>query len=501
MGNNVPASAFVNVIPNVASTGGSAVNLTGLILTGSTRPPINTIVALANATAVQNYFGPASAEAAAAAIYFSGFNGSSQLPGSLLFFQYNTANVAAYLRGGNISGLSLTQLQAISGVLTLTVNGTPITSSSITLSAATSFSNAATIIQAAFTSPPFTVTYDSQSGGFLFTDSTSGSSSTIGFCTGTASAALLLTQATGAVLSQGAAANTPAGAMAEIVALTSNWACFTTLTDPDNGSGNTNKQAFATWASQQNRQFLYVAWDTDATPTASVPATTSLGYILQQAKTDGVICVWGTDNTKAMFIMGWAASIDFTKVNGRTNLDFRYQAGLTADVTSLTIMNNLIANGYNCYIVSGLRNGTTNNMITNGNIPGIFKWVDSYVNQIWLNSYFQSALMSLLTSANSIPYNNAGYGLIRGACQDPITSAVNFGAIAQGVALSSAQIAEVNNAAGLAIDSTLSSKGWYLQILPASATTRGNRASPPMTFWYMDGGSVQQITLNSVEVQ
>ena len=44
--------------------------------------------------------------------------------------------------------------------------------------------------------------------------------------------------------------------------------------------------------------------------------------------------------------------------------------------------------------------------------------------------------MSLLTSVKSIPYNNAGYALLRAACMDPILAAVNAGVIQPGVPLS-----------------------------------------------------------------
>ena len=67
--------------------------------------------------------------------------------------------------------------------------------------------------------------------------------------------------------------------------------------------------------------------------------------------------------------------------------------------------------------------------------------------------------------------------------------------------LSASQAAQVNNAAGVKIDNVLTTRGWYLQILPATAQVRSQRGSPPMTLWYMDGGSVQQITLASIVIQ
>jgi hypothetical protein len=83
---------------------------------------------------------------------------------------------------------------------------------------------------------------------------------------------------------------------------------------------------------------------------------------------------------------------------------------------------------------------------------------------------------------------------------DPINQGLNSGIIRAGVPLSAQQAALVNSAAGASIDGVLTERGWYLQILLASAQTRGTRSSPPMTFWYTDGGAVQSINLASIDV-
>jgi hypothetical protein len=54
--------------------------------------------------------------------------------------------------------------------------------------------------------------------------------------------------------------------------------------------------------------------------------------------------------------------------------------------------------------------------------------------------------------------------------------------------------------AGVPIDAVLSSRGWVLQILAASAQVRAARGTPPMTFWYASGGAVQSITLASIVI-
>ncbi len=61
----------------------------------------------------------------------------------------NPASVAAYLRGAAVNGMSIAQLQALSGTLSVVVDGYTFTNASVSLAAATSYSAAATIIQTA----------------------------------------------------------------------------------------------------------------------------------------------------------------------------------------------------------------------------------------------------------------------------------------------------------------------------------------------------------------
>ena len=496
----IPASAIASVTPNVISVGGTGLSLTAIMLTQSTRVPIGQVLGFPSAPAVSNYFGPSSNEAAQASIYFAGFTGSNITPGSLGFTQYNAAAVSGYLRGGSITGLTIAQLEAMTpGTIAVTIDGTLHTSSSINLATCGSYSGAATIIQTAL--GVGTCTFDSVSGGFVITSSTTGATSAVSFASGTMSAELMLTQATGAVISAGAAASTPAAFMTALTQITQNWASFMTLFDPDGGTGNTLKQAFAVWNGQQGNRYAYVCWDADITPTTSVPATSSLGYILNQANVSGTILIYEpSDLHLAAFVCGFIASINFTQTNGRATLAFKSQSGLTASVTNQTAAANLLANGYNFYG----NYATANEQFTffyNGQVSGEFQWADSYINQIWLNNAFQLDMMLLLTTSKSIQYNSTGNAQIELGLSDTINAAGNFGVYNSNVPLSETQIDDVNAEAGANIAGVLSTRGWYLQILTASPSVRAARGSPPCTFWYVDGGSVHQLNLASVELQ
>lgn len=656
---SIPANLFVSVQPSVLGVGGNALDVIGLVLTTSTRVPIGSVYSFPSAAAVKTFFGSGSNEAVVAggaagkgSGYFGGFTNSDALPGAILFAQYNKVAVAAYLQGGNAAAaLTLAQLQALTGSLTVVMDGYAHVISSISLAADNSFSAAAAAIQAAFTDPTestftasigatFTgtqagtnltttsvtglisvgdviagtgvaggttivsqtsgpaggagvyvtsvsgtastaactasstvldvtvdtdhtiavgqtlsgatvtagtlitaqisgtpggiglyrisgspqqiaseamtgvataplVTFDSVSGAFIVTSGVTGAASTAAFATGTLAASLLLTSATGAVLSQGAAAATPGPFMDAVVKVTTNWATFMTAFDPDGGSGNTVKQAFAAWNTAQNNRYAYICWDTDITPTASVPASSSLGFILAQNGNSGTCLIYeGSDLNLASFICGAAASINFEETNGRITFAFKSQAGLVASVTDATVAVNLggnpqvqgsFGNGYNYYGAIGAANQNFQ-WFQRGTVTGLFTWLDSYINQIWLNNAFQIALLNLQNNAKSIPYTVSGESLIESSLAAPIAAGLNFGAFAPGT-IAASQIAAVNSAAGANVAGTLQTQGYYLQVLPASSPARASRTSPPCTFWYLDRGSVQSISLASVALQ
>ena len=496
MAASIPASAIVQVLPNVIDAGGSGLDLVGLILTNSARVPIGTVARFATANDVAGYFGPISTEATLAATYFAGYDNSTIKPASLLFSQYPANAVSAYLRGGT-NTLTLAQVQALSGTLTVTVNGVTTASPTINLAAASSFSNAATLIQTGLAASGAVVTYDSIAGAFVIASGTTGAASTISFATGSLSDALYLTAATGAVTSQGAIAATPATAMASVVAQTQDFASFTTTFKPTVD----DMLAFARWNDAQSQRYLYVMWDNSVIAT-QFGETSSVGYQIRQAGLAGTAPVYDPNNgaNVAAFVLGAIASINFASVNGRTTLAFRSGQGLNAGVTNATIAANLRTNGYNFYGAYATANdGFT--FFYPGTVTGDFDWIDSYVNQIWMNAGFQLALVNLLIAAGSIPYNTDGYATIEAALADQINAAVDFGAIRAGVTLSQTQAAQVNAAAGRPIAGTLQERGWYALVLPTDAATRAARGSPPVYFFYCDGQSVQRLVVSSVLAQ
>jgi hypothetical protein len=490
MGNSIPASALVNVNPLVVGTGGDALALNAVFVTDTTGLiPAGEVRGFGSVAEVKALFGVDSVEHKAAIVYFDGFDGSSIKP-SLLYITQYASSASAMLRGAALTGMTLSQLQALIGDLSVTIDGAVKFSDAIDFSAATSFSNAATLINDALLISG--CTYDSALNQFVITGNTS-----ITFASGTLAAELNLTEATGATISQGVSGGTMTQVMDAVIVATQNWATFATLFEADTAG----KLELAAWTQAQNNRYAYVAWDTDVLATQISPL--SFGAQVKALELSGVVPIYGADTDAARavaaFVCGAAASIDFTKPNGRTTFAFRTQTGLAVTCDTKALADALIRNGYNFY---GKYATATKqfNMLQRGSISGDHLFIDTFLDQVYFNSRIQESLLEMLMAVESLPYNSEGSGIIRTTMAAPVGEMLAFGAIRTGITLSAAQAAKVNQQAGVKIDDVLSTSGFYVQILPASPTARSNRTTPPMTLWYTDGGSIQQLNLDSIDV-
>lgn len=490
----IPLRKDIQINPGVLPAGGSALDLNGLILTDSAYAPVGSVITFTNKEDVAAYFGSASVEYSMAEVYFQGFDNSSKTPGALLLARYNTADAAAWLRSGSMASVTLDQLKLLSGVLTLTVDGTAHTSASINLSSATSFAQAADLIETGIGSS-VTVEFDTTQKRFIITSATDGAGSSITYATGTLSAGLKLTSDTGAQLSQGADAAKVTNAMQAVLDSSQNWAIFTTAFAP------TEQQAldFSAWVNGENFRFGYVPFILDESALVSGSTETLAYKIITTYNYASVAPVYGSQ-AHAASVLGYAASLDFERQEGRVPLKFRSLGGLLPEVNTSADYDALIANGYNFY-GAYTANAYSTRYWADGTVTGDFKWFDSFCFQIWLNANLMQDAIELFKSNRSIPYNAPGKAIIEASFADTLNQGVIFGGIRTGVTLSSSQISEIKNAVGADISASLIAKGYYLRIADATPTQRQARTSPSMTLWYCDGGCVQKITLASIEVQ
>lgn len=495
MASSIPASSIVNTIPRALSAGGAGLDLVGLALTTSTQAPFGALLTFSSKSAVDAYFGPTSRESDYAGTYFAGYNNSFAKPRKLYFVRYALAAIPAFLRSAPL-GLTLSQVQAMNGTLTISVSGVAKTSSAINLSTATSFSNAATLIQNAFTTPGFAVTWDSIIGAFVFTTTATGATATLTVATGTLAAPLGLDAASAPALSQGADAQTPGDAMDVVIDTTTDFITFTTIYTPVDD----DKVAFGEWAHAQSSRYGYVMPDSNNAATQSGD-TTSAGARIKALGYGSVIPIFDPNDPLlvAAFFMGVVASVDTSRTNGRATLAFR-NGFANPGVTSKTIADNLIANGYN--FIGRYATAATQFIFSYpGQMTGQFPWIDSFYCQAWMGDQFQLQTLTVMQSVGYIPYSDEGYQMIADALRTTVNAALNFGAIVAGVTLSDTQRAEVNYIAGADIATTIETQGYYILVQDPGAAVRAQRGSPICTVFYTDGQSIQQITLPVIGIQ
>lgn len=267
---SISASHIVALSSRVIAGGGNDLETNGLLLTKSALLPTGTPAMLfSTAEAVSELFGPESDEAAFAQQYFTGVTNAQAPVRTLVIGRRIDEDAAAWIRGGSFDA-DLAALKAVTdGKLKITVDGSDKTATSVDLSEATSLSQVAEIVATAITG--VTGSYDSNTNTFTFTSSTEGETSTIGYASagdsGTDLSAMLgLTQATGAVLSQGADAQTETQTMDAICEVTRNWVGFTTIWETELEEAT----AFAAWADSTGDDYCYFDWSEDENGSSGV---------------------------------------------------------------------------------------------------------------------------------------------------------------------------------------------------------------------------------------
>lgn len=490
---SIPASRIVLINPSALGTGGNPLAMNTLLIVSGPERTIG-VQQFGSAAEVGAFYGLTSDEYKFATRYFLGYDGATTLPRALYTVQNPAAALPAILRGGSARSLTLAQLKAITGDLIVSVDGgSPITVP-VDFSAVTSFSEAAALLT---DTDNFVGDYNEQLQCFEISTVSTGATHTISFGSGVVGLALKLNQSAGAQVEKGRNVVTVADLMTFALGKIRNFGVITHIVEQDRET----KEAMAAWVTLQNSRFAYIAQDTDGTAIVA-NSDASFGAWLSEYEQNGTTPYYGTIEQVGA-LCGGIAAINFKRQNGRRNIMFMKQSGLAAYVTDETVYTALISNGYTFYGAFA----TANDEFTfnvNGQVSGQFKWLDNYINQIYMNAQFELAMMTMLTSYGFIPYNESGVAIHRASAADPINEMLNFGGIVPLIepsALSEQQKSIINTQAGFDIVPTLLTKGWAMVISIPDAQTRGNRGSFPFTFWYSDGGSVQSVTMASINVQ
>ena len=483
---SIPMSAIVNIVPSVLSAGGTPLALNGVMIVKGLKEsgaPVREVTANDD---LESIFLDDDLDAAQA--YFNGITIATQRPSKLFVVVKQDEDYAATLTGAELSPWKQGEGGALS--MSVVIDGVKKDVTEIDYNAAGSYSNIAEQIG---TQLETVAKFDESTRKIVINSPTTGAQSTISTATGDLAEALGLTDKQGAVAVNGGVADKSiTTAMDRAYNYSQNWGSITTAYSMSDDEA----LEFAKWVNNQDNRFWGVIWSLDPKATQDQE---SIGTKVIENNFSGITCVYG-DARYAAAAMGYAASINFSELNGRMTLDFRTQSGLSATVTDANTASMLERNGYMFYGAYATANDRFV-FFRNSKVSGPFEWVDSYLNQVYFNAQLQLAMANMLISYKAVPYNDDGKAMHFAAAQDPIDEMLNFGGIVTGVRLSEAQKNQVNYETGVDAARQIESEGYFFRVGDATAQSRANRTTMPLKLWYADGGSVHSINLASIMVQ
>lgn len=496
---SIGANHIVSMSSRVIAGGGNDLETNGMLLTKSTLIPSSTpAMTFSSADAVSELFGPESDEAAFAQQYFTGVTNAQAPVRTLVVGRRVDEDAAAWIRSSTLK-TDLASLKKISdGALKISVDGTEKTASSVDLSSATSLSDVAEKIATAITS--VTGSYDSNTNTFTFMSSTTGVESTLSYASagegGTDLSELLgLTQATGAVLSQGLDAQTETQTMDAICEVTRNWVGFTTIWETELEEA----EAFAAWADASGDDYVYFDWSEDENLLSQLTQSTTKPAQLQ-GKYNCTAFLYGNWRDAA-FALAVGASIAWNRTQGMKTWFAKNASGITPRVTNEVVADAL--EGIRCNYTGDFATRNDNFTLFNrGQLASdLYGFIDVLYGSIYLRSAIQTSCMAGFQSNNRVPYNARGEAFIRAWCQDPINRCLENGVIDTGLELNESQRVQILNETGdEQVLNDLFSKGYWIGVDMPDAAGRVDREPPVVSVYYAYAGSVQSLQCEVVSV-
>lgn len=485
---SINANRLVSITPRVISGGSADLETNGLIITANALISADTpAMSFNTAKEVGAFFGYESNEYKVGSQYFAGVTNQTKTIKTLWFGRDLTAVGSAWIRGGASPTLAVLKL-ITDGAFNIDLNGSAVTITAVDLSACTSLSDVATVIEGKFTNA--TVTYNSDLNKFIITSTITGASSTIGYATAPASGTDLglvlgLTADTGAVLSQGNDALTVAANMDRITGVTRNFVGFTTLSTVSDSIA----VDYAAWADIDD-DYVYFYHSNNSNLLSKSTNTSSVPVTLQAYNTTASI--FG-DAYDAAFMLAIGASIKWDSANALKTWFAKSTSGLNAKVLSDTEAEALESIRCN-YIGQFATRNAEFTLLNRGCLSGtLYGFIDVLYGAIWLRARLQRGLMDCFAGNNRIPYNANGYGILATFIAEAVQEALGNGVIDVGLAISDSQKSIIMNEIDEDISVELLNNGYWYKIADPTANARADRQSPVMAMYYTYAGSVQQI--------
>lgn len=481
--------AFTKYVSITSSVQGSPAVSTRLLIPRvfTTNPlvPTQTLVEFDTADEVGAYFGLASEEYKRAVFLFSWISKNNTRARKMSFARWAKTATAAQIYGyPNTYSLGMfTPITA--GTFALALAGVSRTVS-VNFGAAGSLAAVAAVVQAAIRTAgsadgtnwtAATVAYDATRGSFQFVGGDTTTPATITVTDGTSTPAAALGWTTGALLSNGVAAETITQTLAASAGASNNFGsfCFTTAA----ALSLQNVTDGATWNATQNVDYQF---------TVAVSAANAAAW------SAAVIGIEGTELTllqgdaltqfHEMMPMAILAATDYAARDGVQNFMYQTFPGQTPTVTDTalsTTYDNLRVNYYGATQMAGNILSFYQRSTMTGGVTAPVD-MNVYANEQWLKDAVAAVLMNLLLSVGRVPTNQKGRAQLIGQIMSVVQLALFNGTISVGKPLTPTQITVIGE---LSDEATawrqVQSQGYWLDGSFSSYVTADSR-----TEWEFD---------------
>lgn len=464
----LPTSRVVNVSVSLTPAGASYENINTLLILGDSNviDTLTRIRTYGELSEVAADFGSNAPEYLAATLFFD----QSPTPTSLYIGRW-----ARTATSGQLIGAALTTAQQVmsnfttvtSGGFKIAVNGagSPVNVAAINLSSAGSLSAVAALITTALTAAtvPATCTWNGEQ--FVFSSTTTGTTSNVSFLTAPASGTdisglLNGTVAAGGYVVAGITAETPLAAVQALDALSTFWyglvwAAATLPADAD---------YLAVAAYIQAGTHLQGITTAEATAITS-GNTTDIGSELKAAGYTRTFGQYSTQNAyAAAAIFGDLLTTNLDGSNTMPTVMWKTETGVVAEPLNSNLANVLDSKRYNYY--APFNNGAS--ILVNGMCFGP-AFIDEIYGLDWLQNRVQTDLFNLLAAVPKIPQTDAGVTQLLNCIEASLKVGVTNGLIGPGTW----------QAGGFGSLSTgdYMPKGYYLYAPKVSAQSSADRAS------------------------
>lgn len=465
----------------------------GLFITTDTQlgTGSNRIAVLSSFQDALNQFTVGSQPYLAAQTWFA----QSPLPKNLIIGRWINAAASATLKGGVFS-TTLSQFQAITnGSFNVVVDGVSRNITALNLSSANSFTAIATAIQTAITTAGsnVTVVYNPVTKSFVVTSATTGATSTLTYfspvspASGTdLSAPLALTLATGAQLSQGAAAESISQAFNAIINL-NNSPYFVSAEDGFSDATVSELSALIQSFTDSLR-FMFSANTNDA-QTLITGDTTSESAQLFALQPQRTWMTWSaTADRKAVSAAARMSSVNFDANNGLITLMFKTLPGTLPDDLTTTQQTELDRKRVNYYA-----NFSGDPIYAKGTTFNTSAYIDTRYALDWFVNAVQVDVFDLLVQSPRIAQTDEGNSFVVDVINEVCQQAVRNGMVTPGYVSEALKADIIATTGNTEFDGYLST-GYLVWNQPVSQQSQSDRDQRKFTakkIWLKSGGAIQ----------